>query len=181
MQLLHVGWRCCSTPANRKPRLRAGWSAVPGTCSGGGTCNFSSYGVLRVFLHQFIRRVFYPLGRNLRLCQTSGIVSTTTSVGRVWSSYTRRGRRLANSRPPAELRGSLDEGNRDFEGFYVSRVDDTLQLLIFTAPIQFFRENIYLQRLQFKVRNSIRNQAPGIRNTIRNQEPGIRIPFRNSP
>ena len=40
------------------------------------------------FLHQFIRRVFYPFGRAPRLSQTSGMASMTTSMGRVRSSHT---------------------------------------------------------------------------------------------
>ena len=58
-----------------------------------------------------------------------------TSMGRVRLSYIRRGKGLANSRPLAELRGSLDEGDKIKE-FYISRADGMLQLLIFTAPIQ---------------------------------------------
>ena len=128
----------------------SGLVSCPGKLHQPRNLQFSTFEVLRDFLHRFIRRVFYPVGRNLRLSQTSGMVSTTTSVGRVWSSYTRRGRRLANSRPPAELRGSLDEGDRILGGFYVSRADDTLQLLIFRAPIQlniYILENFDLQRI----------------------------------
>ena len=87
---------------------------------------FSNFVVSRDFFHQFTRRILYPFGRDLRLRQTSGMVDTTTLVGRVWSSYSRRGRRLANSRPPAELQGtgdpcSLDMGERILEGYYISR------------------------------------------------------------
>ena len=58
-------------------------------------------------------------------------------MGRVRLSHIRRGKGLANSRS-TELQGSLDVGER-IKGFYVSRVDGTLQskLLIFSStPIQ---------------------------------------------
>ena len=125
--------------------------SCPGNLRWQWNLQFSRFAVLWDFLLQFIRRVFYPFGRDLRLSQTSGMVSTTTSVGRVWSSYTRRGRRLANSRPPAELRGSLDVGDRILEGFYVSRADNTLQLLIYRAPIQLnveISKNLYSKRIK---------------------------------
>ena len=141
---------------------------------------FSGFGVLRDFLHQFIRRVLYPFGRDLRLSQTSGMASTTTSVGRVRSSYIRRGKGLANSRPSAELRGSLDEGDRILEGFYVSRADGTLQLLIFTAPIQLnvvvFGKYIFTKNNNSKsgTRSGTRHQESGTRSGTRNQETGMR-------
>ena len=86
--------------------------SCPGNLHSWWNLQFSSFGVLRDFLHQFTRRNFYPFGRDLRLSQTSGMASTTTSVGRVRSSYIQRGKGLANSRPSAELRGSLDVGEK---------------------------------------------------------------------
>ena len=118
MPLLYAGQpeaEAVSEPVSCPGNLRSRWNL-----------QFSSFRVLRDFLHQFTRRNFYPFGRDLRLSQTSGMVSMTTSVGRVWSSYTRRGKRLTNSRPSAELRGSLDKQDRILEGFYLNRADDTL-------------------------------------------------------
>ena len=115
-----------------QPEVEAGSGLVrdPGNLHHPWNLQFSNFGFLWDFLLQFTCRILYPFGRNLRLYQTSGITAMTTSVGRVWSSYTRRGNGLANSRPSAELRGSLDVGDR-IKAFYVSRPDGTLQLLIF--------------------------------------------------
>ena len=124
---------------------------------------FSSFGVLWDFLHQFIRRVFYPFGRAPRLSQTSGMASSTTAMGRVRSSYIRRGKGLANSRPSAELRGSLDVGDRILEGFYISRADGTLQLLIYsTHPVFLSFRKIYIYKdLQFEVWNANQERESG--------------------
>ena len=115
-----------------------------------------------------------------------GIVSKTTSVRIVWSSYVRRGRRLANSRPSAELRGSLDEGDRILEGFYVSRADGTLQLLIYRAPIQLnieiweiyiYKEKQSKLKMQIRIASQERDQkresgiSPRLRAAARQRQP----------
>ena len=135
---MHIGWRWCSTLTNRKPRLKPGRSAVRGTCSRGGTCNFSRTGVLRAILDQFIRRVLFPLGRNLRLCQTSGISDTTTPVGRLVVVHS-KGKEARKLEGFAEFRGSVDVGDRILQGFTLAERYDSLRLLIYMAPIQILK------------------------------------------
>ena len=85
---------------------------------------FSNIVFLWDFLNQFTRCFLYPFGRNLRLYRTSGMSSLMASMGGVESLRLlniRRGKRLANSRPPAELQGETHHrrkfGNLHYDFF----------------------------------------------------------------
>ena len=78
---------------------------------------FSFTGVLKGILNQFNQWLVFPLGRNLRPCQTSGILETTTPVGPKLVVVHLEGKEARKLEGFAEFRGSLDVGDRILEDF----------------------------------------------------------------
>ena len=110
-----------------------------GRSAGRGTCSFSIAGVLKGILNQFNQWLVFPLGRNLRPCQTSGILETTTPVGLKLVVIHSEGKEARKLKGFAEFRGSVDVGDRILQGFTFAERYDSLRLLIYMAPIQILK------------------------------------------
>ena len=78
---------------------------------------FSFTGVLKGIQNQFNQWLVFPLGRNLRPCQTSGILETTTPVGRKLVVIHSEGKEARKLEAFREFRGSLDKGDSILGGF----------------------------------------------------------------
>ena len=125
--------------------------SCPGNLCWRWNLQFSSFGVLRDFLHHFTCQNFYPFGRDLRLSRTSGMSSLRISMGESSCCSCRtfgggrglqtRGLRLSckarlttNENLETSITASSTGGRkvavltweRGIWGFYVSRVNSTL-------------------------------------------------------